>query len=100
LFFFFYSAFFSSQCVHIALFTRPAKTRVKTCSGSVMKIGIHDRSVKKIDIRVRSVKESARKDLRMSFRKTFSDCLIDMSLLSRRLLYASVWQRKSLLGKV
>ena len=62
------------------------KTCVKTCSESVMKIADHvssavkinicDRSVKKI-IHVDSAKkESARRDLRITFRKTFSDCLI------------------------
>ena len=88
---FFYSAFLSSQHIRIALFTWPAKTRVKMCSGSVMKIAdhissavkidIHSRSAKKIDIHVRSAEESARKDLRMSFRKTFSDCLITCLLI-------------------
>ena len=110
LFLFFYSASLSSQCVCIALFTQSAKTCVKTHSESVMKIAdhissavkinIHDRSVKKIDICIRSAKESARKDLKMSFRKTFSDCLINILLLSRRLLYTLILWRKNLLEEI
>ena len=98
--FFFYFVFLSSQCVHIVLFTWSVKTHVKMHSESVIKINIHDKSAKKIDIYSRSVKESARKDLRMSFRKTFLNCLINMLLLSRRLLYTSILQRKSLLEEI
>ena len=66
----------------------------------VVKIGIHDRSAEKIDICIRSAKESAGEDLRISFRKTFLDYLIDMSLLSRRLLYTLILQRKNLLEEI
>ena len=65
-----------------------------------MKIDIHNRSVKKIDIYVKSMKESAEEDLRISFRKTFLNCLINASLLSRRLLYMLILQKKSLLEKI
>ena len=60
---FFYFASPSSQRVRIALFTRPAKTRVKTRSGSAVEIGIRGRSAKEIGIRVRSAKESAREGI-------------------------------------